>query len=197
MRRNHDCNTPRISLNCTCRLFVTDALTRLLKCLRALKNSHAVALLGGSTRDFDLHRRHPTAPATTTSNAPGTPIQNPAPPKPLKIDGRETPQSAGSRFCAMRPNSLPVCGHCPPIPPSPASRRAGEATPAAGARARGDVDLRQPTISLPAKNWVISTPAVAAASEPCTEFSPIDFAKALRIVPGAALAGSVAPMRSR
>ena len=66
----------------------------------------------------------------------------------------------------MRPNSLPVCGRCPPIPPSPASRRAGKATPAAGARTRGDVDLRQPTISLPAKNWAISIPAVAAASEP-------------------------------
>ena len=39
-----------------------------------------------------------------------------------------------------------------------------------------DVRPSQPTISLPAKNWLISCAAVSAASEPCTEFSPIDFA---------------------
>jgi hypothetical protein len=44
------------------------------------------------------------------------------------------------------------------------------------ARADENTASRQPTISLPAKNWVISVPAVAGASEPCTEFSPIDFA---------------------
>ena len=55
----------------------------------------------------------------------------------------------------------------------------------------------QPTISLPAKNCAISFSAVATASEPCTEFSPIERACALRMVPGAALAGSVAPIRSR
>src|SRR5258708_30503043 len=55
----------------------------------------------------------------------------------------------------------------------------------------------QPTISLPEKNCPISCAAVAAASEPWTEFSPIDLAWTLRMVPGAALAGSVAPIRSR
>lgn len=35
---------------------------------------------------------------------------------------------------------------------------------------------RQPTISLPEKNCAISVSAVVAASEPCTEFSPIDLA---------------------
>jgi len=43
------------------------------------------------------------------------------------------------------------------------------------------------------KNWAISFIAVSGASEPCTEFSPIDLACTLRIVPAAALAGSVAP----
>src|SRR6516164_7300472 len=55
----------------------------------------------------------------------------------------------------------------------------------------------QPTISLPAKNCAISVTAVSGASEPCTEFSPIDLACTLRMVPGVALAGSVAPMMSR
>src|SRR5262249_38736803 len=54
-----------------------------------------------------------------------------------------------------------------------------------------------PTISLPEKNCAISCCAVSGASEPCTEFSPTDFAWILRIVPGAAFAGSVAPMISR
>ena len=34
----------------------------------------------------------------------------------------------------------------------------------------------QPTISLPEKNCAISIAAVSGASEPCAEFSPIDFA---------------------
>src|ERR1700730_5603097 len=55
----------------------------------------------------------------------------------------------------------------------------------------------QPTISLPEKNCAISIAAVSAASEPCTEFSPIEFACSLRIVPAGALDGSVAPMTSR
>lgn len=33
-----------------------------------------------------------------------------------------------------------------------------------------------PTISLPEKNWAISFAAVSGASEPWTEFSPIDLA---------------------
>src|SRR5262249_51546410 len=57
--------------------------------------------------------------------------------------------------------------------------------------------LPHPTISLPEKNWAISCAAVSGASEPCTEFSPIDLACTLRMVPGAAFAGSVAPMISR
>ena len=36
--------------------------------------------------------------------------------------------------------------------------------------------MNQPTISLPEKNCAISIAAVSGASEPCTEFSPIDFA---------------------
>ena len=56
---------------------------------------------------------------------------------------------------------------------------------------------RQPTISLPAKNCAISTRAVSGASEPCTEFSPIESAKSLRIVPAAAFSGLVAPITSR
>src|SRR5262249_8183400 len=55
----------------------------------------------------------------------------------------------------------------------------------------------QRTISLPAKNCAISLTAVSGASEPCTEFSPIERACTFRIVPGKALAGSVAPMISR
>ena len=57
--------------------------------------------------------------------------------------------------------------------------------------------IDQPTISLPEKNCAISIAAVSGASEPCTEFSPIDFACALRMVPSAALDGSVAPITSR
>src|SRR6185369_15079821 len=57
--------------------------------------------------------------------------------------------------------------------------------------------IDQPTISLPEKNCAISIAAVSVASEPCTEFSPIDFAWTLRIVPSAALDGSVAPITSR
>src|SRR6185436_544193 len=57
--------------------------------------------------------------------------------------------------------------------------------------------IDQPTISLPEKNCAISIAAVSGASEPCTEFSPIDFAWTLRIVPSAALDGSVAPITSR
>ena len=73
-------------------------------------------------------------------------------------------------------------------------------TPNSGAFSRvppRDRAKLQPTISLPAKNCAISFCAVSAASEPCTEFSLIDLANSLRMVPGAALAGSVAPIRSR
>lgn len=55
----------------------------------------------------------------------------------------------------------------------------------------------QPTISIPAKKKAISRSAVSALSEPCTELASIDSAKSLRMVPGAALAGSVAPITSR
>src|SRR5579872_2959221 len=55
----------------------------------------------------------------------------------------------------------------------------------------------QPTISLPEKNWAISTAAVSKASDPCTEFSPIDLACSLRMLPSAAFEGSVAPITSR
>ena len=41
---------------------------------------------------------------------------------------------------------------------------------------------------------MISCAAVSGASEPCTEFSPTDSANSLRMVPGAALAGFVAPI---
>ena len=54
-----------------------------------------------------------------------------------------------------------------------------------------------PTISLPAKNWAISSAAFSGESEPCAEFSPIDSANSLRIVPAVALAGLVAPITSR
>src|SRR6476661_8778013 len=66
-------------------------------------------------------------------------------------------------------------------------------------RARGydAASSDQPTISLPEKNCAISIAAVSVASEPCTEFSPMDFAWTLRIVPSAAFDGSVAPITSR
>src|SRR5438132_13628521 len=60
-----------------------------------------------------------------------------------------------------------------------------------------DRPVDQPTISLPEKNWAISIAAVSGASDPCTEFSPIDFACSLRMVPSAAFDGSVAPITSR
>src|SRR5437016_2698613 len=52
-------------------------------------------------------------------------------------------------------------------------------------------------ISVAAKKYGISKAADSGESEPCTALASIDAAKSLRIVPGAALAGSVAPMRSR
>ena len=55
----------------------------------------------------------------------------------------------------------------------------------------------QPTMSASVKNWAISSLAFSWLSEPWTEFSPIDWAKSLRMVPSAALAGLVAPMTSR
>ena len=57
------------------------------------------------------------------------------------------------------------------------------------AKRRGD----QPTISLPAKNWAISFAAVSGASEPCTEFSPIDLAWTLRMVPARPWPGRLRP----
>src|SRR5690606_5028271 len=62
---------------------------------------------------------------------------------------------------------------------------------------RTPVDVFQPTISLPVKDCAISTTAVSGESDPCTEFSPIDLACALRMVPSAAFGGSVAPITSR
>ena len=67
----------------------------------------------------------------------------------------------------------------------------------AAAPRRSGASGHQPTISLPAKNCAISTAAVSGASEPCTEFSPIESAKSLRIVPAAAFSGLVAPITSR
>ena len=51
----------------------------------------------------------------------------------------------------------------------------------AGTRPNSRAGVDYPTISLPEKNCAISTAAVSAASEPCTEFSPIDCACSLRI----------------
>src|SRR5207253_2202967 len=47
------------------------------------------------------------------------------------------------------------------------------------------------------KKYGISNAAVSGASEPCTALASIELANSLRMVPAAALAGSVAPMRSR
>ena len=49
----------------------------------------------------------------------------------------------------------------------------------------------------PAKKNAISVAAFSALSEPCTELASMLSAKSLRMVPAAALAGSVAPMTSR
>src|SRR6266566_4645021 len=77
--------------------------------------------------------------------------------------------------------------------PCPGQRAKTPRADAAGSRSPSP----HPTISLPEKNCAISCCAVSGASEPCTEFSPTDFAWILRIVPAAAFAGSVAPMISR
>src|SRR5207237_10832000 len=81
-------------------------------------------------------------------------------------------------------------------------------TCAAGGRESGVQRLRehgrnagqsayQPTISIVLKKKRISSAAVSGESEPCTELASIFSAKSLLIVPGAAFAGSVAPMISR
>src|SRR4029453_2753277 len=58
-------------------------------------------------------------------------------------------------------------------------------------------DSAQPTSSVPLKKKPISILALSAESEPCTELASIDSANSLRMVPGAALAGLVAPITSR
>ena len=63
--------------------------------------------------------------------------------------------------------------------------------------ARGPRKKPQPTSSLPENHCAISCAAVSGASEPCTEFSPIESANCLRIVPAAAFSGLVAPITSR
>ena len=55
----------------------------------------------------------------------------------------------------------------------------------------------QPTISVPAKKYAISRAAEAGLSEPWTELASMFSANSLRIVPGSALAGLVAPMTLR
>jgi phosphoribosylglycinamide formyltransferase 1 len=62
---------------------------------------------------------------------------------------------------------------------------------------RGPEAIDQPVISLPENHCAISICAVSGASDPCAEFSPTEIACSLRIVPGSALAGSVAPSTSR
>src|SRR5215472_1250202 len=59
--------------------------------------------------------------------------------------------------------------------------------------------------SIPYREWISSAPkkygisnaADSTESEPCTALASMEDAKSLRMVPGAALAGSVAPIRSR
>src|SRR5690606_3062364 len=51
--------------------------------------------------------------------------------------------------------------------------------------------------SASAKKNPISAAAVSGPSDPCTTFSSMEAAKSARIVPAAAFAGFVAPMRSR
>src|SRR5262245_2661357 len=47
------------------------------------------------------------------------------------------------------------------------------------------------------KKYAISVAAFSSESEPCVAFSPTDDPNSLRMVPSSALAGSVAPIRSR
>src|SRR5207249_10564150 len=58
-------------------------------------------------------------------------------------------------------------------------------------------DLHRGQTSRLEKKYEISTPAVSGESEPWTALASMDDAKSLRIVPAAALTGSVAPMSSR
>ena len=107
------------------------------------------------------------------SDAPETAAQKAACPMSPMLAWSMAPHCAGFKACSIGPSLLlQDCGRHGKMP-------------------------RQPTISLPEKNCAISFAAVSAASEPCTEFSPIDLASSLRMVPGAAFAGSVAPIRSR
>src|SRR5690606_16499028 len=55
----------------------------------------------------------------------------------------------------------------------------------------------QPTISISLKKKRISFLAFSSESEPWVEFASTDSPKSFRIVPSAAFAGLVAPMRSR
>ena len=81
----------------------------------------------------------------------------------------------------------PCSGGASPVPRTRRGRhQSSDRRMTSGQRHR---TCRQPTISLPEKNCAISLAAVSGASEPCTEFSPIDLAWTLRMVPGAALAG--------
>ena len=106
----------------------------------------------------------------------------------------------GSVMCPSIPKPLPLSRMG--VQARPCHCRHGQSTGQTGVMtsarlAENVARCSYPTISFPEKNWAISLAAVSGASDPWTEFSPIDFACDLRIVPGAALAGSVAPMMSR
>src|SRR5207244_12822932 len=75
-------------------------------------------------------------------------------------------------------------------------RERGPALP--GAERRGEcVEIYRGQSSKLEKKYGISNDADSGESEPCTAFASMDVAKSLRIVPAAAFAGSVAPIRSR
>src|SRR5437899_2654114 len=79
----------------------------------------------------------------------------------------------------------------------PGLRRDDNLGEAGASLSKTSATRRYGQISTAAKKKAISCAAVYGESEPCTELASIDSAKSLRIVPGAALAGSVAPITSR
>src|SRR5712691_10481335 len=82
----------------------------------------------------------------------------------------------------------------------PDAHGAGDEALAAAEHGRVEVGVgraQREWISVVPKKYGISKAADSGESEPWTALASIDAAKSLRIVPGAALAGSVAPMISR
>ena len=116
------------------------------------------------------------------------------PPDDKKHDREGQPQEQPAQIAAARGEHNPEDGRAEDAEDNGRERR--PALP--DAERRGErVGIYRGQSSKLEKKYGISNDADSGESEPCTAFASIDVAKSLRIVPDAAFAGSVAPIRSR